>query len=558
MPIVSTADDKHMFDSAFKYASIGMSLARTNGQFIKVNASYCTMLDYSESELTKLDFQTITHPDDLDQDLAYVNELLSSQRNTYSMEKRFIDKHGRIIWVLMSVSLVHDSGGSPKFFIAQLQDIMARKQAEKKLQLLATTEPLTGLPNRYHVLKLINEKLALKQTFFVARLCIKNFPSIQDNYGYSFSDRLMRELASALNKHTSLSSTIGVLGRGEFIILLNNINTLGHAELHVTAIATAIATMTINRITLNISICSGISGLSTHTTLAEKLITQADLALHYAKKQQQQCLTFNTQLETLLATEVKIEHALPTAIANKEISCHYQAIVNHCGKIIGFESLARWTHQQFGVIAPNQFVGIAEECGLMHQLGDHLLHSTLHDIHALKQHIDISHYYFSINLSALQLSDNTFAEKIQLALAKYDIPGQCLVFEITETALLADIHIANGIVEKLHALGIHIALDDFGTGHSNLAILTRMKAHHLKIDISFVRHINQHENNRMIVMSIVHLADLLNMIVIAEGIENKAEFDCLKKLGNMHYQGYYFHKPLPLSAIVTLMATQST
>ncbi len=430
------------------------------------------------------------------------------------------------------------------------KDITTEKQAEAKVKHLAFHDELTGLPNRrlfnQSIQDAIEESRSCGQPFAVMVLDIDRFKMINDSLGHTYGDFFLKEVSKRISECTANKNImLARMGGDEFTLLY-----LGFKqELEVTSFVENV----IERIQVPyrlkdndfyVSASIGIAIFPEHGDDAEQLLKNADTAMYEVKKKGKNGFAFfSSQLDEQLAAKIELESDLRKAIERGELMLHYQPQIRANDlAMVGVEALVRWKHPEKGMLSPGLFIPIAEETGLIYDIGTWVLREACSQ---MKRWHDEGGPLIpvSVNLSSQQFHQPLLVEYIINILNETGLPAEYLDLEITESMMM-DAEVSASILRQLHERGIKISLDDFGTGYSSLSYLKMFPIHKLKIDRSFIRDITQNQNDKAIVATIISMAQNLNMEVIAEGIETKDQLDILTDRDCGNIQGYYFSKPL--------------
>jgi diguanylate cyclase (GGDEF)-like protein/PAS domain S-box-containing protein len=546
-------DNSERFRSAFDNAAIGMALVTPEGRWLQVNQSLCKLLGYSERELMAVDYLSVLHPNDLRPALANFKHLMRGKIPSCQMEKRYINKKGQEVWALWSASLAPDALGRTPNLIFQIQDITDRKGAEEKLHHDAFHDALTGLPNRAlfadHV-KLAIARLQRRKdhTFAVFYIDLDRFKVVNDSLGHMGGDQLLVGIARRLEYCLRPGDTIARMGGDEFTVLLEDI---GDGS-EVSNVA--------DRIQKELSAPFSLSGREVFTTVSigialsseayerpEDVLRDADTAMYRAKSMgKARYEMFDTGMHSAAIKLLQLETDLRRAIERNEFIVVYQPIMSlETGLLRGFEALVRWHHPERGLIAPMDFIPIAEETGMIVQIGEWVLRQACHQMHEWQVIFPSEPASFMcVNLSVKQFSQPDLIERVAAILKETGLAPSSLKLEITESAVMENVETATKMLEKLQALGVQLAMDDFGTGYSSLSNLHRFPINTLKIDRSFITRMAENNENAEIVRTISGLAQNLGMDVVAEGVETRDQLELLKSLGCQFGQGYFFSKPL--------------
>ena len=549
----SLKESSERFRSAFDHAAIGMALVSPEGRWLQVNPSLCTLLGYTEKELMATDYLKVIHPNELSAALANIKDLMKGKVASCQIEKRYKHKQGHDVWALWSASLARDSFSRSPHLIFQIQNITDRKEAEERLLHDAFHDALTGLPNR--ALMMDHLKLALarsqrneKAMFAVIYLDLDRFKIINDSLGHMIGDQLLVGIARRLENSLRPGDTIARLGGDEFTVLLEDIQDRDY----VVQIA--------ERIQKELSAPFSLSGREVFTTVSigiaisskeyeqtEDILRDADTAMYRAKALgKARYEIFDKGMHDRATKILQLETDLRRALERDEFFVFYQPIMSlETGGLRGFEALVRWRHPESGFISPSDFIPVAEETGMIVQIGEYVLREACQQMQKWAVVLPSDPPLFiSVNLSVRQFSQPDLVERVAAILRETGLDPKNLKLEITESAVMENVEAATDLLNRLRALGLRISMDDFGTGYSSLSHLRRFPIDTLKIDRSFVTQMADDEENAEIVRTIIGLAQNLGMDVVAEGVETPAQVLTLKALGCEYGQGYFYSKPL--------------
>lgn len=460
-------------------------------------------------------------------------------------------KTGEIYPELLSISAVKNEDGTVTHYVAVFADISKLKASEMELEFLAHHDPLTQLPNRMLLLSRLEHALEMAQRenkrLAVLMLDLDRFKEVNDSFGHLAGDELLQLVAERLHTRLRGSDTICRLGGDEFTVLLEDIP---HPESPARVAAEIIAALSepwhlSNGIDVRIGVSVGISLYPDHGTSPAALIQQADTALYRAKNEGRNRFKYFSEDLTRFARErMDLEVRLRHAIDKDELQIFFQPQINIAdGRIVGAEALLRWQHPEGDLISPQRFIPIAEETGLISHIGSWVIRQTCL-IGKRWQAAGIRDLRLAVNVSPNQFVYGDISETVAEILRETGFPARLLELEITETALLKRENEAIEILNRLHAMGIHLAIDDFGTGYSSLAYLKLFPLDTLKIDKSFIDDIPNHRDDMEITATIIAMAKILRMKVLAEGVENRAQLSFLKSQECDLYQGYLISEPL--------------
>jgi diguanylate cyclase (GGDEF)-like protein/PAS domain S-box-containing protein len=544
------------FRSIFEHALIGMSLSRPDGQWVEVNAALCSLVGYTEEELLARSFQDVTHPEDLDADLAYVRQLLNGEVDFFRMEKRYIHKNGQIIWVLLSASMVRREDGAPLYYVAQIQDITQQKRSDEELRHQALHDALTDLPNRTLMQDRLEQALiaARRSSDTVALLVmdLNRFKEVNDSLGHAAGDRLLQETTARLTSSLRQSDTVARLGGDEFAIILPD-SGFQQAEHIARKLLLALRQpVMLNDHQIDVDASIGVALFPEHGESAETLLRHADVAMYAAKRSRLGHALYAAEHDLSSPGQLALVAGLRDAIEHEKLVLHFQPIVTlSTGRVKCMEALARWQPDGQGFIPPSQFIPLAEETGLIEQLTMFVLRQALAQCAAWNRAgLDLN---VAVNLSASSLLNASLSDVIETALQHAGVSGESLVVEVTESALMTKPDEVAVILDRLHRLGIRVAIDDFGIGYSSLSYLQQLPVDEIKIDRSFIQTMAHDE--QAIVRTVIELGKNLNLEVTAEGVEDEETWRTLYAMNCSTIQGYYISRPMPAAAVAPWIAS---
>lgn len=465
-------------------------------------------------------------------------------------------KNGEVYPKWLSISAVVGADGKVSHYIGTHNDITERKKAEERINALAFFDQLTGLPNRTLLLDRLKQMLlsSSRNDSHGALLFIDldNFKTLNDTLGHDVGDQLLKEVALRLTHCVRDGDTVARLGGDEFVVVLANLNTNDKEAAQDTETVAEKILTTLNKpyhlghVTHHTSASIGATLFKGARTPIDDLMKQADLSMYKAKAAGRNAVRFfDPSMEIAVKVRAAMEDDLLRALAENQFLLHYQAQMMG-ERLTGAEVLVRWQHPQRGLVSPAEFIPLAEETGLILDLGHWVLESACCQLAQWAERPEVAHLTLAVNVSAHQFRQLDFVEQVLGILEKTGAKPQRLKLELTESMLVENVE---DIIDKMVVLkryGVGFSLDDFGTGYSSLSYLKRLPLDQLKIDQSFVRDVLTDSNDASIARTIVTLANSLGLGVIAEGVETEAQRDFLSASGCHAYQGYYFSRPLPI------------
>ena len=430
------------------------------------------------------------------------------------------------------------------------EDITERRRAESQVAHMAMHDALTDLPNRVMLRESLEHAVTrVKRGELVALhyIDLDHFKAVNDTLGHLVGDDLLKQVADRLRGCVRETDTVARLGGDEFAVIQTALQEANDAALLAQRLQDAVKapySIDSNHVVIDASI--GIAISPADGTSVEELLKNADLAAYAAKADGRGTFRFfEAEMDRRIKQRRIMELDLRHALSNGEFKLFYQPIINvQSGEVTSFEALIRWQHPVRGLIAPGDFIPLAEELGLIVPIGEWVINRACADAAGWADHIKVA-----VNLSPLQLINRGLVEVVMRALARSGLPANRLEFEITETVLMQNTAVTLATLHQLRALGIHFSMDDFGTGYSSLSYLRSFPFDKIKIDRSFVRDISDEKNSLAIIKGVTSLAHSLNMITTVEGVETKEQLDHVRPLGCAEIQGYLFSPPKSLEEI---------
>ncbi|HEV8357879.1 MAG TPA: EAL domain-containing protein [Gemmatimonadales bacterium] len=483
---------------------------------------------------------------------------------------RMITKSGGVIWQSVNAVPVRDAEGRLAGWRGTGADVTARKHAEARIEHLATRDSLTALPNSTLLADRASQAIltAARNRSQFALLCIDldRFKLVNDSLGHRAGDALLRAVAERLGNLVHGDDTLARLGGDDFV-LLQAIKTVEDAAALAQRILGVLARpFTVEGKPLNVAASIGISIYPNDGRDFVELLKNADAALYHAKESGKGTWRlFAPALNARAAERLRLENELRSALARGELVLHWQPVVRGWppdaaasrlhwrGRVVGAEALVRWQHPERGLLAPEHFVPLAEECGLIRAVDDWVLERALSQAGAWQRRY--GKLWYAVNVSAPELSQgNAYAEKLKASLRENQLDGRQVELEVTERVLMTGLAENVATLKAIGELGVRFAIDDFGTGYSSLAYLRQLPIDKLKIDRSFLQTIDSQAADEAIVRAITALAATLGISVAAEGVETAAQLERLLALGCEEWQGHYFSAPLDTAAFEALLS----
>ena len=542
------------FRSAFDDAPIGMAVTSPTGEFIQVNRALTELLGRDEKTLLTMSVQDLTHPDDRDPAERHRRSLLRGIADRRRHETRFLHADGAVVGILHSSSVVPDGGDGPGMLIDHIEDITDRKAFEAMLQHQVLHDTLTGLPNRALLVDRLGQTLNAARgagpTVAVLFCDLDRFKAINDTHGHQAGDSVLTEVARRLQAAVRPSDTVARLSGDEFVVLCVD-TTAEQATAAATRILDALKpSIRVGEAEVFVSASIGIALSGPEHTTTSALLRDADDAMYAAKEQgRNRSSIYDKALCNRVKTRAQLEGDFLRGIREGQLRLHYQPEVSLAdGEVVGLEALVRWQHPTHGLLMPGEFIDLAEETGLIIDLGAWVLGEALGEV-SRRRDDGVDCPVVWVNVSASELRSPEFAASVQRALDSRQLPGSVLGLEITESVLMVNLDRARATLTLLRATGIHLAIDDFGTGYSSLSYLAQFPVDTVKIDGSFTAGLDDNSRRResfAVVNAVVGLAHALKLRVIAEGIETASQAQSLHGLGCDFGQGYLLGRPTEL------------
>jgi diguanylate cyclase (GGDEF)-like protein/PAS domain S-box-containing protein len=484
---------------------------------------------------------------------------------------RMITKSGGVAWLSISGVPVHDAAGALVGWRGTGADVTARKHAEARIEHLTTRDALTGLPNATLLADRASQAIltAARNRSQFAMLCIDldRFKLVNDSLGHRAGDALLRSVAERLGNIVHGEDTLARLGGDDFVLVRSIKSVEDAAALAQRILGVLARPFTLDGKTLNVAASIGIGIYPNDGRDFVELLKNADAALYHAKESGRGTWRlFAPALNARAVERLRLENELRSALARGELVLHWQPVVRGWppdsaaspvhwrGRVVGAEALVRWQHPERGLLAPEHFVPLAEECGLIRAVDEWTLERALSQAGAWQRRYG-RRLWTAVNVSAPGLAQGkTYVEKLAAILKEHDLDGRQVELEVTERVLMSGLDENVATLKAIGELGVRFAIDDFGIGYSSLAYLRSLPIDKLKIDRSFLHAIDSQAADAAIVRAITALATTLGISVAAEGVESAAQLERLLALGCEEWQGHYFSAPLDAAAFEALLS----
>jgi diguanylate cyclase (GGDEF)-like protein/PAS domain S-box-containing protein len=550
------------YASTVELAAVGIAHVDEQGRFAWSNQKLQDMLGYSSEELSKLTVWQVSHPDDVRVTDTDRKRLHAGEIDTLTAEKRYLRNDGTTLWVRITSAVRRETDGALLYDVSIVEDVTARRNAEERVRYLATHDELTGLPNRALFSELLGHAIEKarrhKRQCAVVFLDLDRFKIVNDSLGHSAGDQLLKEVADRLRQSARKSDCIARLGGDEFVLLLEDVTDSSvSAGVAKKILSSLLVPVRIARHECRVTGSIGIATYPLDATDAPTLMKHADMAMYRAKEEgKNNCQFYSAETSPMSVENLLLESHLARALERKEFAIQYQPKVDiRTGEIRGAEALLRWWNPELGTVSPAHFIPVAEDTGLIVPIGKWVM-KTACEQNMAWQHRGLRPIVMSVNLSPRQFKDPMLLHDIAEVLQRTGMAPELLELEITESMIMHNLDQAAQKAAAIKGLGVRLAIDDFGTGYSSLSQLKRFPIDTLKVDRSFIRDVEISEDDRVITQAIISLAKALDVSVVAEGVETKAQLDFLRDHGCDEMQGYYFSKPCHPDAFAEFLAAE--
>ena len=554
------AEKRLLIDSqVFESASEAVVITDADRRILDVNRAFTAITGYSREEILGENIGVLSSGR---HDAIFYEDMWECVRQQGSWQGEVWDrrKNGEVFPKWVSISAVKDEAGRISRFIGLFSDISVMKQTQEQLYEMAHYDSLTGLPNRRYFLDRLRDSIEqgrrTREGLALMFVDLDSFKMVNDNLGHRAGDQLLREVAARIRQCVRESDTVARMGGDEFTVILSQVRTSDSAVIVARKILQRIyEPVELDQKEFFVSSSIGIAVFPDDAQDVEGLLQSADTALYKAKDLGKNGYQFFSREMNRRAVErLTLQTQIRQGIAAREFIVYYQPQVDAAsGALVGLEALARWQSPQIGIVSPEQFIPLAEETGLIHELGQLILRAACAQG---KRWIDdgIRPMRIGVNISAHQLRRADFVDVIQGGLRDTGFPPQFLELELTESMLIDDVPEDLEKLKRIKAMGIHLSIDDFGTKYSSFAYLRRLPIDRLKIDRSFVQDLPGDERGAEIVSAIIAMSRSLNLEVVAEGVETRVQAALLTEKGCGTLQGYFCGRPFPPESLAAFLA----
>ena len=541
-------------ESAFENAAIGMGLLDLEGCWLQVNQALCEITGLELDQLLVTSLDAITHEDDVDVDRAQRRQLMARAIPSYQIEKR-LNAGKREIWVLVTSSLVHDAGGTPLHVIVQVQDISERKALSARLDYLMDHDLLTGLFNRrrfdQELMQQVERAARYGSGGAVLMMDLDHFKQVNDSFGHKAGDDLLKAIAGELRHRSRKTDVLARLSGDEFALLLPQADEEEAsvvAEALVKAVRQHVATLGEKTIRMTASVGVALFGDLSYA----ELLAYADQAMYEAKESGRDRMSVYRPGADHRRRTARLDEAerLRRGLADERLVLHAQPILNlSTGRVAQYELLVRlWDDAVGELLMPGAFLYVAERFDMIQAIDRWVVRQA---IGLIAEHAAAgSELLLEINLSGKSIGDRDLAAFTEQLLAEAGINPSALIFELTETAAIANLEDAQRFAHRLRGLGCRFALDDFGSGFGSFYYLKHLPFDYIKIDGDFVRGLPGSPTDQLVVQALVTIAQGMGKETIAEFVTDQATVTLLEKAGVDYAQGFHISRPGPLADVL--------
>ncbi len=549
------------FRKAMENAPVGMALVDLEWRLMEVNRAFATMMGSTVAALRATPFSALSHPQDLQAERDQLQRLYDGHQNHFSLEKRYVRADGNVVWAVLDVALVRYAGGAPDHYVVQVRDSTDDRMHSELLAHRAMHDPLTGLANRtllQDVLQQVLEQPDVQDKVGVIAVDLDGFKGLNDRFGHATGDNALVHVAGVLRTATAGRGTVARIGGDEFVIVVQD-NEVSKALFE---IASAIhqglrrpLQVKRHQITLQASLGIAMADQESVAGGAPAMLSAADAAMYRAKASgKSRTEIFEPSMRTSNESQSALATELAKAIDNGDLVLHYQPVLDLATRtIVGYEALVRWQHPTRGLLLPGVFLPLLDDRKLSVALGTSLVDQAANFLSKTPSEDS----WVSINVSADQLGDSEFADRVLSSIGRYHLSPQRMVVELTEASLVAPNTRIRHELTELRNAGVPILLDDFGTGVSPLSYLRDLPVSGVKLDMSFVAGIPEDPAGARVSRALGALARELGLATIAEGVETEAQADFLSRCGWRYGQGWLFGVAQPAASVFDIPAEYS-
>ena len=548
-------------------SQLGMAIADVDQLVLRINQAFTDITGFTEADALG---KTLIFLNSERHEAAFFDDMLSTVRSTGAWRGEIWNrrKSGQVFPSQCTMTAVRDDDGALTHYIYSLTDITQIKATEEEINKLAFYDPLTSLPNRRMLLDRLRQAMAESNRSggigALQFIDLDNFKTLNDTLGHDMGDLLLQQVGQRLRECMREGDTVARLGGDEFVVMLKELssdvfNAAAQAEIVGEKILTSIGLpYRLAGLEYQITPSIGITHFRGYDATIDDLLKQADLAMYQAKAMGRNSMQFfDPSMQSVVTARVALEADIRKGIAKGQFVLYFQPQIHGDGSITGAEVLVRWPHPVRGMVSPNEFIGLAEDTGLILPLGNWVMETACHQLKLWASNPKTERLTLAVNVSARQFRQQDFVSYVLDLIQYTGANPRRLKLELTESMLVKDVEDTIAKMTALKAQGIGFSLDDFGTGYSSLSYLKRLPLDQLKIDQSFVRDLMTDPNDAAIARTVITLGHSLGLNVIAEGVETVEQRGFLAEQGCDAYQGYLFGRPMPIEELERLLSNDA-
>ncbi|MFZ3025108.1 putative bifunctional diguanylate cyclase/phosphodiesterase, partial [Pseudomonas sp.] len=554
-------EEQRLAATVFEAASEGIVILDPDSRILAVNRAFTTVTGYGREELLGQGVGSLIHGSDARRQYRLIS-LELERSGSWEGELMETRKNGELYPQWLQLSMIRDAQGRVSHTVGFFVDLTARREAEERLRYLSNYDDLTGLANR----TLFKERLHQAgqrarqsgRSLALLHIDLDRFKILNDSLGHELADQLLRQMSRRLAQTIPEAETLARLSGDEFAVLLDSYGSLSSlARLASRVLSKLRLPIMVGDQELVVSASIGISLLPDNAREISTLLSQANMAVQHAKHLGGNTFQFYTDnLQACTLERLQLENQLRKGIEEGQLEVFYQPkLCLADDSLHAAEALVRWRHPELGLVPPGDFIGLAEETGLINPLGEFVLRQACQQARSWQLE-GLAEVRVSVNISAQQLRQGNLVSLVRQVLDETGLPARLLELELTESLLLENVESVISTFQQLRSLGILLAIDDFGTGYSSLSYLKRFPVHYVKIDQTFIRDISTNSEDAAITRAIIAMAHGLELKVVAEGVETQAQMDFLKAQHCDELQGYLISEPVPAAAFSQLLREQ--
>ena len=555
-------EEQRLAATVFEAANQGIIILDPDNRVVAANQAFTSVTGYGREELLGQYIGHFIHGSDARRQYGLI-ALELEREGHWQGELLETRKNGELYPQWLQLSMIRDAQGRISHTVGFFVDLTARRDAEERLRYLSNYDELTGLANRTLFKERLHEagqrSRQTGQSLALLHIDLDRFKLLNDSLGHELADQLLRQMSKRINQSVPEAHTLARLSGDEFAVLLDGFGSLSSlARMASRLLSKLRQPITVGGQELVISASIGISLLPDNAREISTLLSQANMAMQHAKHLGGNTFQFFTDnLQACTLERLQLENQLRKAITDGQLEVFYQPKLSLADdSLSSAEALVRWRHPELGLVPPGDFIGLAEETGLIGAIGELVLREACRQARAW-QVSGVAEVRVSVNLSAQQLRQGNLISLVRQVLEETELPPCLLELELTESLLLDNVESVISTCQQLRSLGVKLAIDDFGTGYSSLSYLKRFPVHYVKIDQSFIRDLGTNPEDAAITRAIIAMAHGLGLQVVAEGVESQVQLDFLKGHHCDEIQGYLISPPVPAAAFAQLLTEQA-